>query len=313
MVKIVADAHIPFLKGVLEPFAQIKYIPGDIITRADIMDADGLIVRTRTKCGKALLEGTQVRFLATATIGIDHIDTAYCEDNGIEWNYSPGCNASSVKQYVASALAHLALEKDITLEGRVIGVIGVGNVGRKIAKLAQDLGMKVLLNDPPRQEIEGQAGFSSLQEIMSASDIITFHVPLNLEGPFRTYHLADRGFFRQLARKPIIINTSRGEVVETEAVKEALSCNLITGFVADVWENEPLPDLGLLMQAAIATPHIAGYSVEGKANGTAACVKAASRFFRFGLDDWSPATLPAPQQPVILHGNKGEIRRETGL
>jgi erythronate-4-phosphate dehydrogenase len=177
--------------------------------------------------------------------------------------------------------------------------VGAGNVGSKIARLAKIFGMVPLLNDPPRERAEGPGSFVSLQHIIETCDIITFHVPLNLEGIDRTCHLADRNFFRKLKKKPWIINSSRGAVVESRSIKEALQNGLVSGFVADVWENEPEIDLELLELTEIATPHIAGYSVEGKANGTAACVRAASRFFGFGLDDWYPPLLPAPANPVI--------------
>jgi erythronate-4-phosphate dehydrogenase len=175
----------------------------------------------------------------------------------------------------------------------------VGHVGTKVAQLANDLGMIPLLNDPPRERNENISGFVSLEEIQATADIITFHVPLSLEGRDKTYHMADREFFEKLRKKPLVINSSRGSVVETNAVKAAIIASEISGFAADVWENEPDLDLELMKMADIATPHIAGYSVEGKANGTAACVQAASRFFNFGIDNWFPSPLPLPENPLI--------------
>ena len=179
MLKIVADDKIPFLKGVLEPFAKVVYLPGKEMTQDSVKDADALIIRTRTKCGKALLEGSKVKLIASATIGYDHIDTAWCEKNHIVWKNAPGCNSSSVAQYMASCLLHLAVDKGFSLAGKTLGVIGVGNVGKKVAALGRTLGMNVLCNDPPRAEKEGDANFVSLEEIACHSDIITFHVPLD--------------------------------------------------------------------------------------------------------------------------------------
>lgn len=299
MITIIADDHIPFLKGVLEPYARMVYLPGNRITKTDLLRANGLIIRTRTKCDESMLEGTPVKFVATATIGFDHIDTEYCAANGIQWNHAPGCNSASVKQYMAAALAHQVLANHFQPEGKVMGIIGVGNVGSKIARLALTNNMRPMLNDPPRALAEGGAGFTSLDEILAEADVISLHVPLNKEGAFRTWHLADEAFFSKLQRKPLLINTSRGEIMDEKACREALKLGQISGYIADVWENEPDIDLALMRMARIATPHIAGYSVEGKANGTAACVRAASRFFGLELDNWSPQFLPPPPNPHL--------------
>jgi erythronate-4-phosphate dehydrogenase len=272
------------------------------------LQADGLIIRTRTRCNENLLKGTPVRFIATATIGFDHIDTAYCREQNIIWHHAPGCNSSSVKQYIASVLLNLHLINGFELTGKKIGIIGVGHVGQKVAQLAEILGMHPLLNDPPRKRSETATGFVSIEEIMETSDIISFHVPLNLSGIDKTFHLADESFFGRLAKKPLVINSSRGAVVETESVKNALITGKISGFSADVWENEPHLDLELLKMTDIATPHIAGYSVEGKANGTASCVMAASRFFDFGLQDWHPSLLPHLLNPEIFIDLKNKSR-----
>jgi erythronate-4-phosphate dehydrogenase len=261
--------------------------------------ADGLIIRTRTRCDADLLEGSKVKFIATATIGFDHIDTIYCKKNNISWHHAPGCNSASVRQYIASALINLAKKHDFELTGKKLGVIGVGNVGSKVAQLAGTLGMLPVLNDPPRARDENNRGFVSLDEILETCEIITLHVPLALEGPDMTYKMADKNFFTKLGKKPYLINTSRGEVVDTLSVKNAIISGKIAGLVADVWENEPVADLELLKVTDIATPHIAGYSAEGKANGTSACVRAASRFFGFGLDNWYPTLLPGPENPLI--------------
>lgn len=296
---LVIDSHIPFLKGVLEPYAQIYYTDNGEISHEFAMKADGLIIRTRTICNEALLKGTPVKFIATGTIGFDHIDTAYCEATGIQWRHAPGCNAASVRQYMAAALVSFAKSRGFNLKNKTIGIVGVGNVGSKIVQLALALGMRPLLNDPPRERMEGSSGFVSLEEILEKADIISLHVPLNFEGPDKTYHLVDKEFFRKLLINPLLINTSRGAVTDTPAVIRAIKKGEISGHIADVWENEPEPDRRLLKLTDLATPHIAGYSAEGKANGTAACVRTASRYFGFGLDDWYPQELPQPAQPVI--------------
>ncbi|NTV84752.1 MAG: 4-phosphoerythronate dehydrogenase [Bacteroidales bacterium] len=310
MITIVADDHIPFLKGILEPYAKIIYARDGHIDYKLASQADGLIIRTRTKCDADLLEGTPVKFIATATIGFDHIDTDYCLVKGIKWHHAPGCNASSVKQYIASVLVTLAKNHSLSLSGKKIGIIGVGHVGSKVAQLVEALGMVPLLNDPPRERNEKHSGFVSLDEIQETADIITFHVPLTHEGPDKTYHMGDKSFFKKLRKKPWLINTSRGPVLDTICVKNALKDNTISGFCADVWENEPGLDLKLLEMADIGTPHIAGYSAEGKANGTAACVRAASRFFNFGIDDWYPPLLPPPANPIIEINATGKTNEQ---
>jgi erythronate-4-phosphate dehydrogenase len=310
VLTLLADDHIPFLKGILEPFAKVIYVEGGQIDHKLAMQADGLIIRTRTICNAELLEGTPVKFIATATIGFDHIDTEYCSKQGISWFHAPGCNASSVRQYLASALVRLALKHNFSLQKKKIGIIGVGHVGSKVAQLAEALGMIPLLNDPPRERNENLSGFVSLEEIQETADIITFHVPLNYEREDKTYHMANQEFFRKLRKKPLLINTSRGPVVETNAIKDAIGNGAISGFIADVWENEPDLDLKLMKMADIATPHIAGYSVEGKANGTAACVSNASRFFNFGIDSWYPSPLPLPENPLIEINARGKTNEQ---
>jgi erythronate-4-phosphate dehydrogenase len=306
MITIIADSNLPFLKGILEPFARMIYLPGDRITIKEAIEADGLIIRTRTHCDARLLEGTPVKFIATATIGYDQIDTEYCDKKGIRWFNAPGCNASAVGHYVASSLAWLAEKHRFRLNDKTIGIIGAGNTGSQVLKVADAFGMKVLLNDPPRERKEGKTAFVSIDRIAQEADIISFHVPLITSGIDKTLHLADKSFLASFKRRPFLINSSRGEVVLTEAVKEALQDGLISGAVFDVWENEPYLDLDLLEKADLGTAHIAGHSVDGKANGTAICVQAASRFFGFGIDDWLPESLPPPETPVITIQTEGK-------
>jgi erythronate-4-phosphate dehydrogenase len=293
-MKIIADKKIPFLKGVLEPFADIEYHNGSEISKEVIHDADALIVRTRTKCDEALLGGTKVKFIATATIGFDHIDIDYCKRSGIRWTNAPGCNSGSVMQYITFVLLYYAREKSIDLMDRVLGVIGVGNVGRKIVRLAEILDMQVVLNDPPRERIEGPCGFVSLGGILREADIISLHVPLALTGTDKTFHLVDERFLDKMNPGTLLINSSRGEVIDSEKLKQFLISGKPESVVLDVWENEPRIDPELLDKAFYGTPHIAGYSSDGKANGTKMSVQALSRYFNLGIDEWEPDNMPEP-------------------
>lgn len=292
MLKIVADDKIPFLQGALEHVAQVVYLPGNKISRDHLNDADALIVRTRTKCDETLLKGTPVKMIASATIGFDHIDTNYCEASGIRWVNAPGCNSGSVNQYISSALAEIICAGKKSFGDIVLGIIGVGNVGSKVASLAKTLGMKTLLNDPPRERNEGTCAFADLETLVSQSDIISLHVPLSNAGIDKTFHFADDNFFSGMKPAAWFINTSRGEVVQTRALINALESSHLSGAVIDVWEDEPKINHKLLKLAHIATPHIAGYSADGKANGTAMAVQAISGFFGLGMDAWRPQNIP---------------------
>jgi len=302
-VKIVIDRDIPFIQGVFEPYANVVYMEGNRISATDVYDADALIIRTRTKCNRKLLENSAVRYIATATIGFDHIDTEYCRQNNIQWSNAAGCNSSSVMQYMASALAYWALEKNVDLTSKTIGIIGVGHVGKKVAMLADILGMNKLLYDPPRALVEGSEGFTTLENIQENADIITFHVPLQEGGLNATFHFADDFFFTQLRKKPLIINTSRGEVVDTNALTTALEQKIISGCILDVFENEPTVEQTLIERCFLATPHIAGYSADGKANATQHVVQTIGTFFDFPLRDWIVSSIPPPESPDIFPNN----------
>lgn len=298
-MKIIIDDKIPYIEGAFESVAEVVYLPGAKTTAEIAKDADAIVTRTRTLCNENLLADSSVKFIATATIGYDHIDTAYCESAGIRWTNAPGCNSKSVEQYIASALVVLAQNYKWNLSDKTIGVVGVGNVGSKVARIAGIMGMRVLLNDPPRERVEGSEKFVELETILREADIITLHVPLEYQGSDATFHLAGASFFGSLVRKPVLINSCRGEVVDTEAVKLALSAGQITDFVCDCWENEPDIDLDLLDKTLIATPHIAGYSRDGKATGTLMSVQAISDFFNLGLNNWRPTGVELPAEPLI--------------
>ncbi|MDR1673040.1 MAG: 4-phosphoerythronate dehydrogenase [Bacteroidales bacterium] len=299
-MKTVIDDKIPFIRGVLEPYAEVSYLPASVCAHGNgtEVDADALIVRTRTKCNEATLSGSSVKFIATATIGFDHIDTQWCEANGIRWTNAPGCNSGSVRQYVAAVLAVLAARYGFAFGDMTLGVVGVGNVGAKVAQLGRELGMNVLLNDPPRARMEGTDAFVSLEEIVRRSDIVTLHVPLDCSSEDRTFRLFDAEMLSRMKSSAMLINSSRGEVVDNSALKTALQRKTIKAATLDVWENEPEIDCELLSLIDIATPHIAGYSADGKANGTAMSVQALSRHFGLPLTDWYPAEMPTPAQPL---------------
>ena len=307
-MKIIVDDKIPYIEGALEPYAEVIYLSGKLTTADVVKDADALVTRTRTICDRQTLEGSRVKLIATATIGFDHIDTIYCKQAGIKWVNAPGCNAESVNQYISSALFSYAIQHGLTLKGKTIGIVGVGQVGARIARTCGILGMNVLLNDPPRERREGSSQFVSLQTIQQQADIITFHVPLNRGGLDNTFHMVDEAFLHALNRRPIIINTCRGEVFESAAVYTSRATGVLSGLIIDCWENEPELDSKLLDLADYGTSHIAGYSKDGKANGTTRSVRAISRFFGLGIDDWEPSGVEIPADPVIdLDGsNKNE-------
>jgi erythronate-4-phosphate dehydrogenase len=305
-MKIVADIDIPFLKGVLEPYAEVVYLPGKQIIGDVVKDAEAILIRTRTKCTENLLKGTSISFIGTATIGFDHIDTQYCEKNNIHWINAPGCNSSSVQQYIATVLLKMASEFRFNLKDKTIGIIGVGNVGSKVEKLAKILGMKILLNDPPRERKEGDKSFVTLGEILKESDIVTVHVPLNVVGQDKTYHLFNERNLKKMKKGAWFINSSRGEVTDTAALKKTLESGKLSGAVIDVWENEPDIDLDLMSKVFISTPHIAGYSTDGKANGTAMVVSSLCKHFDLPLKTWYPEDVPQPTDQEIIIDCKGK-------
>lgn len=315
-MKLVIDSKIPFIRGFAELLGETVYLPGADITSADVRDADVMIIRTRTHCNRQLLEGSTVKFVATATIGYDHIDTDYLREAGISWTNCPGCNAASVAQYVKCCLYRLALQgflgisqqtiasADKPFERLTLGIVGVGHVGTQVLRMAQQIGFKqVLLCDPPRAEQGGALPhgaapqkFVSLSEVAQRADIITFHTPLTREPVAHpTYHMADAAFFAQVKPTAVIINSSRGEVVDTLALKSALRQGKIRAAIIDTWEHEPGIDPELLQQAFIATPHIAGYSADGKANGTRMSLQAVAH--HFGIDPSPFAAVSAPALP----------------
>jgi len=301
-LKIVADDKIPFLKGVFEPFAQIIYKPGASISPSDVRDAHALLTRTRTPCNAALLQGSSVRFIGTATIGYDHIDTAYCERSAIKWTSAPGCNAASVNQYVVASLLEISLKLGRPLSQLTLGVVGVGHVGSLVAASADVLGMRVLLCDPPREKREGsRIRFHKLAQLKNEADIFSFHVPLVTQGPDSTVRMVNSSFLQDIKPEAWIINTARGPVVDNTSLRLALRGGSLGGAILDVWEDEPDIDLSLLEVVEIGTPHIAGYSTDGKANATGQVVRALAREFGIKeLENWTVSRLPEPRETVLL-------------
>ena len=277
-MKVIIEKNIPFIHGALEHLAEVSYLGADEITAETMKDADALITRTRTRCDAALLDGSRCRFIATATIGTDHIDLDYCRSRGITVANAPGCNAPAVAQYVFASLFALP---GLCVEPRemTLGIVGVGHVGSIVERWARQLGFRTLLCDPPRRDREGSTAFCEYADILRESDIITFHTPLTVEGDYPTRHLLDAAAGEALGRRPVIINAARGAVVDNAALVKMLDEGKVAAAVIDCWENEPAISPELLEKAAVATPHIAGYSREGKIRATAMALGAFCRHF----------------------------------
>lgn len=274
-------------------------IPDREISRDHLLDADALIVRSKTKITKELLHGTPVKFVGTATAGTDHVDAADMEALGIYWCASPGCNANSVSEYLIAALLVLRRRHGMDLEGRTIGVIGCGNVGSRVVKKCEALGLRVLRNDPPLAALSADPDFYPLEHVLAESDIITLHVPLVREKPWPTERMVDYVFFEQLKPGAIFINAARGSVCDYDALLSARQGGAVSRTVIDVWSPEPAFRTDVLRQADLASPHIAGHSYEGKLNGTIACYNELCNFFEIERSWDIAASLPAPEVPTV--------------
>lgn len=298
-MKIVSDENIPYVVECFSSIGHVEAVAGRKITPKAVADADILLVRSVTKVGKELLGDSKVKFVATATIGFDHVDVDFLRQKNIAFASAPGSNANSAAEYVIAALLEIWQKHKITLEGRSIGIVGVGNVGSRVAKKCAGLGMKVKLNDPPLQRKSGDPKYRPIEELLDC-DFITLHTPLTFDGIDKTFHLADEVFFKALKPSSVFINTSRGAVADSTALKLAMKAGRPKAVVLDVWENEPSIDTELLEMVDIATPHIAGYSLDGKIAGMIMIYKAACKYFgletKYGLEDFLP-------EPVV-----GEMR-----
>jgi erythronate-4-phosphate dehydrogenase len=309
-LRIVADENIPYVREAFSRLGAVETLPGRNMKPEHVRDADILLVRSITKVNADLLEGSSVRFVATATIGEDHIDKQYLKDHGIAFSSAPGCNANSVGQYITAAL--LALCDAFELEPRrlSLGIVGVGNVGAIVHKKASALGIECVLNDPPLAEATGDAKYRPLEEIFEC-DVVSLHVPLERETAHPTYHLVDDSFLRLMKPRSFLINSARGPVVRTHDLKKALNDGHIRAAVLDVWEGEPLVNTDLLWRVFIGTPHIAGYSFDGKVNGTRQIYEAACAFLNT-QPDWDPTPLlPEPEIPLVkLNGAASDPTEE---
>ncbi|MHB8339350.1 MAG: 4-phosphoerythronate dehydrogenase, partial [Ignavibacteriaceae bacterium] len=297
---LVVDENISFAEEAFSQFGEVRLLPGRKITRETLLSADALIVRSITKVDENLLRDTPVKFVGTATIGTDHIDLEYLKSNKIIFKDAAGCNADAVAEYVFTSISLLANEYSFSFEEKTLGVIGVGNIGSRVARLAESVGMKVLKNDPPLQRRTGSNEYVSLEKALNA-DIITFHVPLNLEGVDKTFHLINAEKLSSLKRGTILINASRGQVIDNSVlVKFIKEKSLLVNL--DVWENEPDINIDLLNQVCIATPHIAGYSLEGKINGTIIIYNALCSFLKV-KPIWDPIFQKVRENEITINYN----------
>ena len=313
-MKIVADENIPFVEEAFGTLGDITMLPGREIGPEQVREADLLLVRSVTVVDATLLEGSPVRFVGSATIGLDHVDQACLRARGIHLAYAPGSNANSVAEYVVAALAALGSERyagrTLGIIGRTLGIIGLGRIGTLVREKARALGMAVLANDPPLERA-GLGGLVPLEALLTRSDIVTCHVPLTREGPDATAHLLDASKLSLLRPHAIVINTSRGAVVDNAALLRCLQEKRLGGAVLDVWEGEPEPDPGLIRAVTLGTPHIAGYSWDGKAAGTKMLYEAACAFLN-RRSEWAPppAHGEAGRRPVAAGRSLDEILRE---
>lgn len=283
-MKIVADENIPFVEKVFSHFGKVITVCGREIQKDTLEDATMLLVRSVTQVNKELLEGSSIKFVASATIGVDHIDTNYLHENSIGFAYSPGSNAESVAEYTIAAIIHLAEKTGKSLTDLTLGIIGVGSIGSRVYRFAEALGINCLLNDPPKKRLTGSDRYISLDRVITEADIITLHVPLNTGGEDSTLQMANDQFISRMKKGAFLINTSRGKIVDEKSVLAAK--DILGGIVFDVWEDEPYINKEILNIVDIGTPHIAGHSYEGKVRGTRMIYDGACAYF-FKRNDWS--------------------------
>ena len=293
-MQFVVDEEIPLGREAFSHLGSVTLLPGRAMTREALREAHALIVRSVTKVDATLLADTTVQFVGTATTGVEHIDREYLAARDIGFAAAPGCNANAVAEYVLTALLVTAHTKGLVLDGKTLGIIGVGRIGSLVAAKAPALGLQTLLHDPPLARATGDRRYRPLSEILRA-DFVTLHVPLTLDGPDATFHLIGTDELAHMATSSILINTSRGEVVDNAALLEALTGGTIEGAVMDVWEREPSINWDLLNHMTLGTPHVAGYSSDAKINGTVMLYHACCRFW--GM---KPAWTPPPDLPATL-------------
>ncbi len=297
-MKIIADENIPFAEGAFGTLGDVELISGRDATPETFRHCELFFTRSVTEINAEMLGGSPVRFVASATIGTDHVDFDFLRERGIAFASAPGSNANSVAEYIVAALLVLARRGEYELEGKTLGVVGVGNVGSRVVAKCEAIGLSVLQNDPPLARETGEARFLPLDALLAA-DFLTFHTPLTREGDDATYHLADAELLKRLKLDAVVLNTSRGPVVANEPLKAMLEEEWLGGAVLDVWEDEPEIDPGIINLVDIGTPHIAGYSLNGKVAATAMVYLAACKFL--GVEPtWSPqAVMPPAPVPLI--------------
>jgi erythronate-4-phosphate dehydrogenase len=301
-MKIVIDENIAFAREFFSGIGDVETYPGRQLTREEVKDADVLLVRSVTKINKALLAGTCVKFVGTCTIGVDHVDQDYLAENEIGFANAAGCNAGAVADYVLSALAALALAKNFSINDKCIGIIGRGNVGRRLTARLENMGVECLCVDPPLQR-RGIKGLMTLDEVINRADIISLHTPLTKTGADATFHMINAQRLQQLKPGAILINTSRGAVINNQQLLSQLVKEQELMVVLDVWENEPFINIELLKHVALATQHIAGYSLEGKITGTAMIYKAVCDFLNKPVTVDVKTLLP-PKVPLVVEYNR---------
>ncbi|MFU0881431.1 4-phosphoerythronate dehydrogenase PdxB [Kluyvera cryocrescens] len=302
-MKILVDENMPYARELFSRLGEVRAVPGRPIPMEALTDADALMVRSVTKVNEALLGDKAIKFVGTATAGTDHVDQAWLQQADIGFSAAPGCNAIAVVEYVFSALLMLAERDGFALTDRTVGIVGVGNVGERLQKRLEALGIKTLLCDPPRAD-NGDAGdFKSLNELVEQADVLTFHTPLYKEGPYKSLHLADEALISRLQPGTILINACRGPVVDNTALLARLEAGQELSVVLDVWEPEPDLNLALLDKVDLGTSHIAGYTLEGKARGTTQVFEAYSQFIGQPQEVALSSLLPAPEfGHISLHG-----------
>ncbi|WP_158783695.1 4-phosphoerythronate dehydrogenase PdxB [Pantoea sp. BAV 3049] len=302
-MKILVDENMPYARELFSRTGNVVAVPGRPVPQRELDDADGLMVRSVTKVNAELLNGKPVKFVGTATAGTDHIDEAFLQEQGIAFSAAPGCNAIAVVEYVFSSLLLLAERDGFLLKDRTVGIVGVGNVGGRLQARLEALGIRTLLCDPPRADRGDEGDFLPLSTLVAEADILTFHTPLFKQGEYKTLHLADEALLNALKPGTILINACRGPVVDNAALLKVLEQRSDLSVVLDVWEPEPDLSLPLLAKVDIATAHIAGYTLEGKARGTTQVYEAWTAFLGKPEQVALDTLLPAPEfGSVTLHG-----------